>query len=74
MKIDSKDPLRIKKKRRYTKKFQIAGLIVAVFAIAASLAVLYFAKTVPSIQEIGSQQIGQSTKIYDRTGTVLFTT
>jgi penicillin-binding protein 1C len=44
---------------------------VASLIILFSLAVLYFAKTVPSIQEIGSQQIGQSTKIYDRTGTVL---
>lgn len=44
----------------------IAGLIGVFF-----LAVLYFASTVPTIQEISSQQISQSTKIYDRTGTVL---
>jgi membrane peptidoglycan carboxypeptidase len=58
-------------KKRYSKVLQIAGVVVAAGAIAICLAVLYFAKTVPSIQEIGSQQIGQSTKIYDRTGTVL---
>jgi len=60
-----------KKKKKYTKILQIAGVVVVFFVIAVSLVVLYFAKTVPSIQEIGSQQIGQSTKIYDRTGTVL---
>jgi penicillin-binding protein 1C len=59
------------KKRRTIKLLQIAGAVVASLVILVSLAVLYFAKTVPSIQEIGSQQIGQSTKIYDRTGTVL---
>lgn len=59
------------KKKRYKKILLIAGVAVASFIILASLAVLYFAKTVPSIQEIGAQQIGQSTKIYDRTGTVL---
>lgn len=60
-----------KKKKRYIKILQIAGVVVVVLVIAISIAVLYFAKTVPSIQEIGSQQIGQSTKIYDRTGAVL---
>jgi penicillin-binding protein 1C len=59
------------KKKKYIKILQVAGVVVAVFVIAVALAVLYFAKTVPSIQEIGAQQIGQSTKIYDRTGTVL---
>jgi len=71
MNNDLKNLYRPKKKKRYIKVLQITGVIVAVGAIAACLAVLYFAKTVPSIQEIGSQQIGQSTKIYDRTGTVL---
>ncbi len=59
------------KKKRYIKILQIAGVVVATCFIAICLAVLYFAKTVPSIQEIGSQEIGQSTKIYDRTGAVL---
>ena len=60
-----------KKRKKYITILQIAGVVVAVFVIATSFIVLYFAKTVPSIQEIGSQQIGQSTKIYDRTGAVL---
>lgn len=67
-----KKPLDPRQKRaRRTKIFQITGIAVASFVIALCIFVLYLAKTVPSIQEIGSQQIGQSTKIYDRTGTVL---
>jgi penicillin-binding protein 1C len=69
MKEDRKRTAALKKDR--TKAFQIAGIVLVSLVIIVSLAVLYFAKTVPSIQEIGSQQIGQSTKIYDRTGTVL---
>lgn len=71
MKSDPQSIIHKKKKRRWTKILQIAGLVVAFFAIGLCLVVLYLAKTVPSIQEIGSQQIDQSTKIYDRTGTVL---
>jgi penicillin-binding protein 1C len=59
------------KKKLYIKVLQIIGIVVATGVIIICFAVLYFAKTVPSIQEIGSQQLGQSTKIYDRTGTVL---
>ena len=50
---------------------QVAGIIVASAAIVFFLIVLYFAKTLPSIQQIAAQQITQSTKIYDRTGSVL---
>lgn len=50
---------------------KIAGIALAAAVIAVCLAVLYFANTLPSFQEISNQQIGQSTKIYDRTGTVL---
>lgn len=65
-------PLDPKKKRARTVKIlQIAGIALAALVIGTCVYVLYLAKTVPSIQEIGSQQIGQSTKIYDRTGTVL---
>jgi membrane peptidoglycan carboxypeptidase len=71
MNNDLKNLNRSEKKKRYIKILQITGVVVAAGAIILCLAVLYFAKTVPSIQEIGSQQIGQSTKIYDRTGTVL---
>ena len=59
------------KRKRRIKILQITGVVIAGCIIIFCFAVLYFAKTVPSIQEIGSQQIGQSTKIYDRTGTVL---
>jgi penicillin-binding protein 1C len=70
MKSDSK-PALYPKKKKYTKALQITGVVFASLIILATLAVLWFAKTVPSIQEIGAQQISQSTKIYDRTGTVL---
>lgn len=49
----------------------IAGIVIAAIVGVFFLVVLYFAATVPTIQEISSQQISQSTKIYDRTGTVL---
>jgi membrane peptidoglycan carboxypeptidase len=71
MNNDLKNLHRPGKKKRCIKTLQIAGVVVAAGAIILCLVVLYFAKTVPSIQEIGAQQIGQSTKIYDRTGTVL---
>ncbi|MGC9598908.1 MAG: transglycosylase domain-containing protein [Minisyncoccia bacterium] len=47
------------------------GIAVSAGIIVLSLIVIYFAKTLPSIEEISSRQISQSTKIYDRTGTVL---
>jgi penicillin-binding protein 1C len=50
---------------------QIAGTIAASAAIVFFLIVLYFAKALPSIQQIAAQQITQSTKIYDRTGSFL---
>jgi penicillin-binding protein 1C len=71
MNNDPNRALKQKRRAQRTKILQIAGVVVFGFIIVACLAVLYFATTVPSIQEIGSQQIGQSTKIYDRTGTVL---
>jgi penicillin-binding protein 1C len=69
MKIEPKQ--KIVRKDRRTKILQIAGVVISSLFIVFFLVVLYFAKTVPSIQEIGSQQISQSTKIYDRTGTIL---
>ena len=50
---------------------KITGVVLLLLIIALFAAVLYFSTTIPSIQEISSQQISQSTKIYDRTGTVL---
>ncbi len=50
---------------------QIAGIVIASLAIIFFIVVLYFSKTLPSIQEITTQQITQSTRIYDRTGKYL---
>jgi penicillin-binding protein 1C len=58
-------------KRRVIKILKIAGTVIASLAILFFLTVLYLAKTLPSLQQISTQQIGQSTKIYDRTGTIL---
>lgn len=61
----------LKGKHRRMAILQICGIVIASLAIIFFLALLYFAKTVPSIAEISSQQISQSTKIYDRTGSTL---
>src|SRR5579864_1513725 len=54
-----------------TRFLEVAGIVMAAVLIVFFIAVLYFAKTLPSIEEISNQQISQSTKLYDRTGTVL---
>ncbi|HVO28385.1 MAG TPA: transglycosylase domain-containing protein [Candidatus Paceibacterota bacterium] len=61
------------KQRRFpwARTFQIAGIAIAGIAIAGFLMVLYFAKTLPTLEQISNQQIGQSTRIYDRTGTIV---
>ena len=51
--------------------FKIVGVAFLSFVILFFVAILYFSTQIPTIQEISSQQISQSTKIYDRTGTVL---
>lgn len=58
-------------KKRNIKILQISGVVIASLAIVFFLAVLYLARSVPSLQQISTQQIGQSTKIYDRTGTIV---
>jgi len=50
---------------------EISGIAVASIAIIGFLVILYFAKTLPSIDQLSAQQISQSTRIYDRTGTIL---
>ncbi len=50
---------------------QILGVVAASGIIGLCLVVVYFAKTLPSIDELSNQQITQSTRIYDRTGTIL---
>ena len=54
-----------------TKILQIIGIVVASLIVVGSLVILYFAKTLPSIDQLSAQQISQSTRIYDRTGTIL---
>ncbi len=56
---------------RLRRSLVIVGIVVSAGVIILSLVVIYFAKTLPSIEEISSRQISQSTKIYDRTDTVL---
>ena len=65
---DNASPIKQKKWLMYLK---IAGISFLSLVIVFFIAVLYFSTQIPTIQEISSQQIGQSTKIYDRTGTVL---
>jgi penicillin-binding protein 1C len=61
----------ITKKKHWPRLLEMIGIIIAGAVGIVLLVVLYFATTVPTLQEISSQQISQSTKIYDRTGTVL---
>jgi penicillin-binding protein 1C len=63
--------LATQRKKKIIEALQIAGIVVVSLLIMLFAAVLYYSTTIPSIQEISSQQISQSTKIYDRTGTVL---
>src|SRR5581483_5605792 len=59
------------KKPDKVKIWQVIGIVLISCVIAGFLVILYFAKTVPSVGQISSQQIGQSTRIYDRTGTIV---
>jgi penicillin-binding protein 1C len=58
---------------RFTLKniLRVIGFLVAIGLVVIFALVIYFAQTTPSFQEIASQKISQSTRIYDRTGTVL---
>ncbi len=58
-------------KNRLVLAMKIAGAAFLSFLALFFIAILYFSTQIPTIQEISSQQISQSTKIYDRTGTVL---
>ena len=50
---------------------QIIGIAALSALIVLFLVTLYFAGTLPSIEEISNRRISQSTKIYDRTGTTM---
>jgi penicillin-binding protein 1C len=51
--------------------FGFLGIALFSGAIILFAAIILLSQTVPSFQQISNQQIAQSTKIYDRTGTVL---
>lgn len=51
--------------------FGIFGVVIFSGAIVLFAVVIYLSRAIPSFQQISTQTIAQSTKIYDRTGTVL---
>jgi penicillin-binding protein 1C len=51
--------------------FEVLGFVILGGTIVFFVVVIYFSQTIPSFQEIATQKIAQSTKIYDRTGAVL---
>jgi penicillin-binding protein 1C len=54
------------------KKIILTIFIIGAIGIGSSvLAYFYFARNLPTVEQIKERQISQSTKIYDRTGTVL---
>ena len=56
---------------RIKSALKIAGIAIAALAVAFFCVILYFIKTLPTFQEIANQHVSQSTKIFDRTGTIL---
>ncbi len=66
-----KHELKKKRKVNYGKVFKLAAFFVAVIFVLAVAAVMVLAKDLPSVDELTSQKMSQSTKIYDRTGQVL---
>ncbi len=65
------DNERMHHKKEIIRALQIAGVVVAAGLIVLFATIIFFAQTLPSIEEISNQQISQSTKIYDRTGSVI---
>ena len=62
----------VKKRRKWLKKvLTLAGYFVLAAIILVAGIFIYFAKDLPNPSKISERQITQSTKIYDRTGTVL---
>ena len=58
-------------RRRLLRWLEIGSVAVAGAFVLFFLVILYFARTLPSIEEISTRAVSQSTKIYDRTGTIL---
>lgn len=64
--IDNVKPMRlIRKILLFCLSLAVSGILILFFLI------IYYSRSLPSIEEIQSRQISQSTKIYDRTGTIL---
>ncbi|MDE2018916.1 MAG: penicillin-binding protein [Patescibacteria group bacterium] len=63
----------MEEEKRFSAKqiLKIVGLAIAALAVVFFCVILYFIKTLPTFQQIADQRISQSTRIYDRTGTVL---
>lgn len=61
-----------RKKTKILKKLAFAALTLLILSIIGGVAVLaYFAKDLPNPASLGSRRVTESTKIYDRTGSVL---
>src|SRR3989344_2236430 len=62
----------MRKRRGIIKKtFLLAVLGILLGATGTVSAFFYFSSTLPSVEEISTHKVSQSTKIYDRTGLVL---
>ncbi len=62
----------MKRRRKVIKKAFVVFAVGALFCIAGlASAFFYFSSTLPSVEEISSHKVSQSTKIYDRTGGIL---
>ncbi|MDD5099139.1 MAG: transglycosylase domain-containing protein, partial [Candidatus Colwellbacteria bacterium] len=54
------------------KKFAaIAGAVLAILATIGALVIIYFSRNLPTVEQMSSREITESTKIYDRTGEFL---
>src|SRR4030043_668731 len=63
---------RVKKRQHRLKKIiSLAGYLLLSGIILIAVLFVYFAKDLPDPSEVNQRLITQSTKIYDRTGTVL---
>lgn len=60
-----------KKKHRLRKILKLTGYFILTCITLVAASFIYFAKDLPDPSKIDQRQITQSTKIYDRTGTVL---
>lgn len=70
IKINKKMITFLKKKNKKQLFFYFLGTAV-LLVIGAGLFLLYLIKTLPSVEQIKAREMSQSTKIFDRSGTVL---